>query len=555
MGRSTTVTPAMTAETQRKIADLVAQLKQRDSDPAYAAAPVVDTYARISRVYDGWDRAKTDDQTIEVLRWMLNAHVPLRLGELLADNNVSAWKISARRPGFGRALERMEQSQSAGVVAYNTDRITRQLGEAVALVELGKTRGVKIWSVTAGDLDLTTVNGQARLYDQTKTAWEESARKSERLTRGYARQREARLFQVRNQFGYPFDTTHPEGSTQLTAERDAICWGINHVISGGVAGKAGSWKQIADEWNRRGLRTRVSVDRDGTVKRGGEPFKLGKVRNILTNPRHAGYLTLNKGEDGRNDHRGARTIVGVAAEVSIVDTDTWARFEAVLAGRSGKRKSISPNHLLSGMVFCAECGGSLVGSTYSTTYDDGELRRGYRCSPVTGCGKVGIDARILETIVHERTIEAWCSPDNVTRIARRNQRLSTLDAEIDYWTGRQAEIFDAWNAVGPGGRRRMTTGQYTSATDACMVELDRLATERKAVEDDSTGVPEVKVQAEAEQEWAAHGRDGKRGMVQAAWGRGVLVAKPERYHVRGTLENCRGRVQHWRRTRAQRVAA
>lgn len=531
----------MTAENKAIIDDLVAQLRRRDLDPAYANAPAVDPYARISRVYDGWDKTKVDDQTIDILRWMLATPVKLRLGTLLADNALSAWKPSGKRPGFLAGLDRMEAGQSQGLVAYNTDRITRQLIEADRLVKLGSARGIKIWSCTASELDLTTVDGQRRLYDQTAYAWYESARKSERLQSRFAHQRERRRYQERNQFGYPWDT-HPDDSPQLAAERDAIAWGIGFMTDRGD-GRPGDWGRVAAEFNRRGLRTRASLDRDGNVTRGGAPFNLGKVRNLLLNPRHAGFLTINVGEDGKPDPHGAKTIIGVADEKPIVDEDTWNRFQAVLAGRKGRRGSINPNHLLSdGLCRCSECGAALVGSTYATRYTDGEWRRAYRCSATTGCKSVGIDARVLERIVMEDTIAEWSRPGNAGRIARRDARLATVDERIGYWTQRQAELFDLWNATGAGGRRRMTNEQYESASDAAMAELDRLHTERASIVESDIGAVTVKARAEAEADWQRYDTEDRREMIRAVFPLGLTVKPPAFKRQRATVDNARQRI-------------
>jgi len=531
----------VSAEHQSIIDALVAELRRRDTDPAYAKAPVVDPYGRISREYDGWDKEKVGEQIIDCLRKMLTLH--MRLGELLADNALSAWKIDGKRPGFERGLERMEAGDSRGMMAYANDRLTRQPKEAERLVELGRHRGIKIWTYVDTELDLTTVDGQATQYQRTQAAWYESAKKSERLQTRYRRQRQRNEFQPKNLFGYAFRGID---EVRLAAERDAIAWGIRYVINRGN-GEPGSWKSVADEFNRRGLRTRSSFNRQGQLIRGNEEFNIGKVRNLLINPRHAGYLTLTTEDgtpEGKPNSRGIKTIIGVAKEPGIIDVATWSLFEAVLSGRKGKRekRAGNPRHLLRGVCVCSVCSSMLGGSTERTRYTDGTARRSYRCAATTGCRTVRVDARVLEAVIYEMTMEGLASPKNATRIARRNARLATVDKEIAYWTTRQDELVEEWGAVGPGGRRRMSQAKFREVSDDIMGKLDQLEKERAAIAESDPGVVVVKARHEAEEEWRVGTVEQRQAMILAVYPHGLIVTPAAVARQRATVANTRGRV-------------
>ncbi|MCW2501983.1 MAG: recombinase family protein, partial [Actinomycetia bacterium] len=86
--------------------ELVALVRRaRDHDAAYADAPVLDAYARISRNPLTGDLEKTDRQLADVLASIRGRRA--RLGEVLRDDNKSAWSRKARRDGWDALVARL----------------------------------------------------------------------------------------------------------------------------------------------------------------------------------------------------------------------------------------------------------------------------------------------------------------------------------------------------------------------------------------------------------------------------------------------------------------
>lgn len=102
-------------------ADLVALLRLRDTDPTYADAPVLDVYGRISKNPETGELEKVDRQLLDCLQNVQRRHA--RLGEVLRDDGISAWRLNAKRPGWNDLVARLEKRASAGVVAWHTDRL------------------------------------------------------------------------------------------------------------------------------------------------------------------------------------------------------------------------------------------------------------------------------------------------------------------------------------------------------------------------------------------------------------------------------------------------
>jgi len=498
--RTAVLNPVATA----RIAELVATLRERDTDPAYSTAPRLDTYARISPSADP-TAVKVERQTTDVLEMLLRGNY--RLGETLIDWNLSAWKPRGKRPAFLSGLARVASGESNGIAAWNSDRLTRQLSEAEQLIAVATVNRAVFLSYS-GEFDLSTSDGRMMLRLQTMFAQQESDRKSERLARKYAAQREGEGrsdglggYQSTDVFGHG-----GRDEATLTAERDAIAWAIPEVTNGAT------WQAVADEWNRRGLSSR-----------GGQRFNVTKVSTILQQPRHAGYLTLG-------DH-GSRTIVGEAHNaVAIVDKATWSRFTAVLASRAersgGRPAGTTQTHLLGGLLRCAECGNTLLVSGPS-----------YRCNGAVGCRRVTVNAAVLDAVVGEYVVETLSDPRNGHRIAARNSERGRIEVELERVRERKRRFTALYQAGS------LDDDEYVRVTTDNATMVRELESRRDALTDD--GQPaRVHSRDEAEREWdkSEGNREERRELVLSAFPLGIAVRLPTVARVRSNAANTRDRL-------------
>ena len=151
------------------------------------------------------------------------------------------------------------------------------------------------------------------------------------------------------------------------------------------------------------------------------------VRGILTNPVYCGVRRWNRkhrrsglnrlGADGVEDtmpeqggvdvNEEAAWVTAQDAHESIIDRATWHRARAAIKRRSrGRPKATSPvgsQHLLTGMIVCAECGGTWKGSSTRQKRSDGSVAtyRYYRCrvrqvSGSAACPSCAVKAEDLE---------------------------------------------------------------------------------------------------------------------------------------------------------------
>lgn len=118
----------------------------------------------------------------------------------------------------------------------------------------------------------------------------------------------------------------------------------------------------------------------------GRTFQKNSLHDLLINPKYQGLYTFNlrsaKGLCGtRNNHvyKDEEDIIAIEGGCpAIVDKETFAVVQKRIAANknAGRRNTAKENYLLSGRVFCKECGKSMCGNsrhsgrnkTYHVTY-------------------------------------------------------------------------------------------------------------------------------------------------------------------------------------------
>ncbi|MGW7572416.1 recombinase family protein [Streptomyces sp. NPDC054765] len=158
-----------------------------------------------------------------------------------------------------------------------------------------------------------------------------------------------------------------------------------------------SYNAITEWMNEAGYRT----------TRGG-PWRPDVVANVLDHPAIAG---LEEDEDGSLVERGGPAII------------PREDFEAIRAMRRDKPRAEQREYLIPGPTgVCGLCGGPLGASPSNAG------SRGYRCMPSTaqrpgGCGKVRINADLLETYVAEHVLAELAKPEVSTLMDQARDEL------------------------------------------------------------------------------------------------------------------------------------
>jgi|NGEPerStandDraft_6_1074524.scaffolds.fasta_scaffold52613_2 site-specific DNA recombinase len=471
-------------------ADLAADLRARDHDPAYVAAPVLDVYGRISKDPETGETEKVDRQLVDTLVEVGRRHA--RLGQVLRDDGKSAWSPQARRPGWEALVARLEDGHAAGVICWHTDRLMRQPRDLERLVDLGD-RGVLVASCH-GDYDLSKADARFTLRVLTAAAAKESDSTSRRQKRKAQALRDAgRRFGGPRGFGAAGISPTGEAvpAALVAAEREAVAWAVRAHLDGV------SLQAVAIEWNSRGLLTTH-----------GLPWDPRPVGVVLRSGRIAGLL----------EHYGE--IVGRLAGVEPIVSEEDR--EAVLALFASRRRGrpASERYLLSGgLLVCGRCRQWLTGKSQQTS--GRPTRRNYVCRPRGGgCGRLTILADRVEAEVRAMVVRILSDPAHSQQIARSSAKLAAVEDKIAKADATSTELA---RRLGEG---RLTLDRYDAAMAPLETRLARLAEEKEAL---ITAGASTATQRASAEEVAAHWDDvdttveGRRAMVRRAAPRGIAV--------------------------------
>ncbi len=413
-----------------------------------------------------------EDQESEIRAWAEESGH--RLVEMFRDEGVSGSELD--RPGMSSLMTFLEASPVAGtLVAWKRNRMARpgDPREGLALELRIEQLGWKIHylqdSSPTGNALLDTIMGAVGYYqagEYLRSLSSDTLRgqirnllrggmTSGKIPYGYAKvivdadDRELRRIERR--------TPHRKMKGELAkwvpgdpAEVEVVGW----LFTEYAAGKLG-FADLAADLNARGI----------SGPEGGD-WKSGTIRDILTNPVYTGDMVWNrettskffkvvdgklvaKGKARRSTRPGKRAskttsyaandpknwIVVPDQHQALVDRETWQRAQAVRqarAGAQGHKRWARHGYPLTGIVYCGNCGGRMVGHSPSVK---GYRYRRYTCASYhqnRTCRPFWVSADKLESAVPDLMREAY---QDAVMGARRGDLRRHLVAILEEYFG------------------------------------------------------------------------------------------------------------------------
>lgn len=281
-------------------------------------------YVRQSLDKDGAGAA-VDRQLVECRE--LAAKQSLTVDAEFVDNDVSASK--GVRPEFSRLLEGIRRGDIDTIIVWHTDRLYRRVRDLVEIVELAESRALKVLTVRAGDLDLSTpagrmlagMLGHAARYEVEQKGARQVAANVQRASRGN--------WQFSNR---PFGYERVNGEVKIVVAEAAV---LREAYGRYLAGD--SYYSIVEDLNSRGVRT---VN--------GNQWSVTLLRARLRNPAYAG-IRMYKGAE-----------VAVGQWEPIISRAVWDEYLRMRTRRKVPHDwSNQGKHLLSGLAVCGVCGGRM----------------------------------------------------------------------------------------------------------------------------------------------------------------------------------------------------
>ena len=334
------------------------------------------------------------------------------------------------RPDFQRMIKDAEKKQFQIVIVWKLDRFARNRFDSAIYKRILKKYGIRVVSV----MENITDTPEGIILEGMLEALAEyySANLSENIKRGQKESIKKGWFPG----GSPPMGYLTESHKLVPDEKMAPV--LVEVYTRYADGE--SLSEIAADLNRRGYRTRQ-----------GREFKTGTFDRIIPNPAYIGEYQYN-----------GQTVDGLCPP--LISKELYDR--AIRRREANKRAPAATrakvDYLLSGKVFCGNCGLPMIG-------DYGTSRHGYRCHyySCTGrkhkrnqCKKKSEKQDFIEWYVCEQTVNYVLSPSNMDAIAARV--VAIYNSDID------------------DGKIRALEGQIQRCKDECNSLVDRLVNAPKS---------------------------------------------------------------------------
>jgi site-specific DNA recombinase len=442
----------------------------------------------------GVDRQREDvHRLIKSRGWTIAAE--------FVDNDVSALSRKPR-PQFVKMMLGVDDGEFDVIVARHMDRLLRRLAEFERVLE--RCQRTKTAIVTAAyGVDTSTDGGRLVARILASVAQGEVERKSARQRSAAVQAaQEGRWIGGRRAFGYEGD-----GVTVCEDEATLIKQGYTDVLAGE------SLSEVARRWNAAGF-----------VTSRGREWQRHAVKDVLTNPRHAGLRRYRAQEERsavrQNPELG---IIGVAEWPAVVDEPTWRAAVRILCDPDRRKAPHGGKGLLTGVAVCGVCG--------ETVHRGGGAHVGvptYRCS---SGAHVARKARPVDEYVTEVTITRLTQPDAAELWTAELPDASELMVEADTLRRRRDDIAADY------GDGVMTREQFRTANARV---LERLAEVEAQIAAAGSASPLSIVAAEdVRATWQDLSVAQRRNIIAALMtpvlhlpGRGTRIFRPETVEIR-----------------------
>jgi site-specific DNA recombinase len=200
----------------------------------------------------------------------------------------------------------------------------------------------------------------------------------------------------------------------------------------------------------------------------GRAFGKNSIHDILKNEKYRGVYIFNRSEqkiNGKRNHRKNKKeedIIKIEGGMPrIIDDETWKLVQAKMSNNKKGAYSAKEVYLLSGLIYCAKCGGAMTG-TRRRAGRNKDLYISYECSTrkrTKGCDMKAVNRDYVENIVIEHLEKNIFSPDALNKLVIKiSQYAAAQNKEINQdiklftnqLTGVQTEINNIVNAIAAG---------------------------------------------------------------------------------------------------------
>jgi site-specific DNA recombinase len=407
--------------------------------------------ARITRLKDSSTSIEKQDD--DMARWAsANDHV---IVDTAKDSGVSGAISPFERPDLGPWLTDPEKiKQYDGILASHLDRLGRSTNDFMVLLKWCKDNNKTIITTALGDkIDFSKGVGLLIGFIIVWLGEQELETDKRRTRETFEWLRDNGYLTGKCPFGFRIVTITAEGKKRKIIEPDPVnAPYVRDMVKRYLAGK--TLAELCEWLDAEGVKPSgwLAWSKKPADKRGNEPvWQPASIMGLFRNPVLIGRLE-SEGDVVR-DAKGQP----LKRCKEILDDDTWQRLQAKL-DTMPQRRSSAPKEtsLLTGILFCAKCGGPMYrltstrnhpnGKTYVTVYYrcHGKPRKASKCRNMVRME--AIEAEVTDYILSHKSIEIM-RPVVVKgntygkQLAEVGAAIKALDPAGEDYEARHAELF------------------------------------------------------------------------------------------------------------------
>ncbi len=325
----------------------------------------VGIYARLSREDKN---SESIDNQIQFLKPIVLSKPSWELVDIYYDDGVSGTTFD--RPGYNRLIHDVETNKVNLIIVKDLSRLGRNLLESLKFFEYCSINNVRLIAVN-DNTDSYCRNFQTDIMPVLRSFLNEiySSDTSSKITSILkSKKEEGSFIGAFAPYGYLKD----KQNKNLLVVNPETCEVVKRIFQMYIQGM--SFHGIATMLNQEHIMSPAKYKENNSLYRGGRTknylWNAETIKMILSSPTYAGSLSQGKlqkvsykSKKFKNIPKDKWIVVEDTHE-PLISKEDFEAVQCIMSKRNYHRNSIVQSHLLSGLIFCGDCGGSI---TFSRT--------------------------------------------------------------------------------------------------------------------------------------------------------------------------------------------
>ena len=411
-------------------------------------------YTRVSTVEQAEEGYSIDEQERLLIEYCNKNDYEVY--ETYSDKGISGKDIK-HRPSIKKLLKDAEDKKFDMVLVWKINRVSRKLEDVLKIVSLLEKNNITFKSYSE-PFETDTPAGRMQFQMMALIGEFERGTIAQNVKMGMCARARAGKWCGNTVLGYDLvqnsETTNKKRKdTKLTINEDEakIVKEIFTLYSEGYG-----YKAIVTAINKKGYKTKK-----------GNPFSIGGIKDILTNPVYIGKIRYNLRQNWSEKRRrniNPKPIMEDGIHDPIISLELWDKVQTILKSKKGKPSRIyDGEYPLTGILKCPVCGAGMVIMRTTNKLKDGTKKRiaYYACgnwknkgttvchSNTIRCDKANeyVFGKISELISNDKLIKDITKNINnqrINKVAPAKKSLNKIELELEKLEKRKKKIFETY---------------------------------------------------------------------------------------------------------------